>query len=113
MRTPFSNLAGFSVFCIFASVKPGYTYIMSNKNRTTFYIGVTSDLRKRVTSHQSGMGGVFTGRYNCVHLVHFEEFGDIRDAIAREKQLKTWRRQWKIDLIRSVNPEMKDLSGGI
>lgn len=83
---------------------------MSNKNRTTFYVGVTSNIHRRVASHKEGTGGVFTHKYNCFDLMYFEEFGDIRDAIAKEKQLKSWRRQWKIDLIHSVNPEMKDLS---
>ncbi len=91
-------------------MKPGYTYIMSNKNRTTFYIGVTSDIKGRVASHKEGKIDGFTKSYNCFDLVYFEKFDKIIDAIAREKQLKAWRRQWKIDLILSVNPDMEDLS---
>jgi putative endonuclease len=90
-------------------MKKGYVYIMSNKNRTTFYIGVTSNLNKRIADHKNGVGSVFTKRYNLEDLVYYEDFVDILQAIDREKQLKKWHREWKINLIRSVNPEMKDL----
>lgn len=83
---------------------------MSNKNRTTFYIGVTNNLEKRVAQYKSGGGSAFTSRYNLVDLVYFELIPDIEQAIARESQLKRWHRDWKINLIRSVNPNMKDLS---
>ena len=88
--------------------KTGYVYIMSNKHRTTFYIGVTNNIQRRVGEHRAGMSA-FTKRYNLHHLVYYEEITGIRKAIAREKQLKNWHRGWKINLIRSVNPEMKDL----
>ena len=91
-------------------MKTGYTYIMSNKNRTTFYIGVTANLQERVAGHKEGIGSKFTSRYKCFYLVYFEQFLHIEEAIKREKQLKNWHRQWKIDLIHSLNPEMKDLS---
>ena len=94
-------------------MKTGYVYIMSNKKRTSFYIGVTSNLQKRVEQHKSGTGGAFTSSYFCFYLVYYETIPSIVDAIAREKQLKTWHRQWKIDLIRSVNPDMNDLSDTI
>ena len=82
---------------------------MTNKNRTTFYIGVTSNLKNRIADHKNGVGSVFTKRYNLEDLVYYEDFSDILQAIDREKQLKRWHKEWKINLIRSVNPEIKDL----
>ena len=78
--------------------------------RTTFYIGVTNNLALRIEQHRSGSGSVFTRRYNLKYLVYYEVFESIRYAIAREKQLKTWHRDWKIRLIKKLNPEMRDLS---
>jgi putative endonuclease len=89
--------------------KAGYVYILSNKHRTTFYIGVTNNLQRRVIEHRSGTGSKFTSKYNLVDLVYYERIFDIEKAIAREKQLKNWHRDWKLNLIKSVNPEMKDL----
>ncbi len=88
---------------------PGYTYIVTNKYRTVLYIGVTADLSRRSYQHASGTGSVFTSKYNCTDLVWYEYHLRIEDAIAREKQLKNWKRDWKLDLIRSMNPEMKTL----
>jgi putative endonuclease len=82
----------------------------SNKWRTTFYIGVTADLARRVAQHKMGKGSEFTGENKLTDLVYYERIGDIEQAIKREKQLKRWHRDWKINLIKSVNPEMKDLS---
>jgi putative endonuclease len=93
--------------------KQGHVYIMSNKHRTTFYIGVTSDLESRVWQHSNGEGSVFTKKYRCYDLVYYECFPSILDAIDREKQLKNWHRPWKIALIESVNPLMKDLKDEI
>ncbi|MDX1285219.1 MAG: GIY-YIG nuclease family protein [Draconibacterium sp.] len=90
-------------------MKGGYVYIMSNKHRITFYIGVTSDLKNRIADHKNGIGSSFTTKYKLVDLLFFEEFPDIYQAIDREKQLKKWHRLWKINLIKSINPEMKDL----
>ncbi len=90
-------------------LKNGYVYILSNKNRTTFYIGVTNNLEKRVAEHRSGKGSIFTSKYNLVDLVYFELIPDIEQAIKREKQLKRWHRDWKINLIKSINPDMKNL----
>ncbi|RYE03960.1 MAG: GIY-YIG nuclease family protein [Sphingobacteriaceae bacterium] len=89
--------------------KQGHVYIMSNQYRTTFYIGVTSDLEARVWQHSNGEGSVFTKKYKCFDLVYYEHFPFIIDAIDREKQLKNWHRPWKIALIESVNPKMLDL----
>ena len=80
-----------------------YTYIMSSSNNSTLYIGVTNDLERRVAEHKSGSGSVFTRKYHCHKLVYFETFSDIDQAIAREKQLKGWKRERKDALIDSVN----------
>ena len=87
-----------------------YVYIMSNKWRTTLYIGVTSDLERRVLEHKRGEGSSFTSKYNLNDLLYFEEGNSIEDTIAREKQLKAWERKWKMELIKEMNPEFKDLS---
>lgn len=91
-------------------MKPGYVYILSNRYRTTFYIGVTSDLLNRIDQHRYEKGSRFTYTYNCYDLVYFEYFDDIMFAVDREIQLKRWKRQWKINLIRTMNPDMNDLT---
>jgi len=95
------------------NTKTGYVYIMSNMARSTFYTGVTSDLPGRVYQHRNGEIEGFTKRYRLHHLVYYEDAGTLNDAIAREKQLKNWHRDWKINLIKSVNPTMQDLAGEI
>jgi putative endonuclease len=85
---------------------------MSNYNRTVFYTGVTSCLEARILQHRSGTGSKFTAKYKCYYLVYFEPYNHPRLAIDRESQLKNWKRQWKIDLIRKENPDLKDLSEG-
>jgi len=82
-----------------------WVYILTNKPRGTLYIGVTGGLDYRMERHIRGEGSRFTARYKLKLLVYFEEFQYINDAIAREKQLKKWHRQWKIDLIERENPE--------
>lgn len=69
-------------------MKQGVTYIMSNINHTTLYVGVTSDIERRVFEHKTGIGSAFTTKYKCSDLLYFETFGDITHAIARESQLK-------------------------
>ncbi len=86
-----------------------FIYIMSNKSRTTFYVGVTNNLERRVREHKNGNGSVFTSQYMLYDLLYFESIPDIKTAIQREKQLKRWHREWKINLIRTLNPDMKDL----
>ncbi|QIW09294.1 GIY-YIG nuclease family protein [Francisella sp. LA112445] len=86
-----------------------YTYIMTNKLYGTLYIGVTSNLVKRVFEHKNGLVDGFTKKYSIKYLVYFESFEDVRAAIHREKRLKAWLRKWKIDLINSVNPHWHDL----
>ncbi len=75
----------------------------------TLYIGVTSDLVRRIHQHRSGETGGFTARHSVKTLVHFEVFEGIEDAMAREKTLKNWRRQWKVNLIQENNPDWRDL----
>ena len=91
------------------TVKSGYVYIMTNKNNTVLYTGVTSDLQKRVWQHREELVEGFTKRYNAVKLVYYEVCPDMLSAIAREKQLKGGSRQKKVDLINGVNPEWRDL----
>lgn len=76
----------------------------------TLYLGVTNDLERRVYEHKSDLIEGFSKKYQCHKLVYFEEYGDIDQAIEREKQLKNWHRKWKVDLIKTINPQLKDLS---
>ena len=85
-----------------------YVYIMSSKTRR-LYVGVTNDLYRRVLEHREGLIAGFTKRYAVKHLVYFEEYGDIEEAIAREKSMKRWRRKWKLALIETGNPQWRDL----
>ncbi len=82
---------------------------MTNKPRGVLYIGVTADLAARVMQHRSGTGSSFCRKYGLVRLVHSELHDDIVYAIAREKALKAWRRDWKIELVERDNPEWRDL----
>ncbi|MCK8480180.1 GIY-YIG nuclease family protein [Psychroserpens algicola] len=90
-------------------MKSSYIYIMTNTYRTTFYVGVTSDLIKRVTEHQNGISSEFTKKYNLKDVIYFEEFSAIHQAIAREKQIKNWKKEWKLNLIKKKNPGLKTL----
>lgn len=85
---------------------------MTNNNNTVIYIGVTSNLLKRVYQHKTKAYKGFTTKYNCTKLAYFEEFTDINQAITREKQLKSGNRKRKEELIRVLNPEWNDLSEG-
>ena len=87
----------------------GCVYMMSNRHRTVYYVGVTADLIHRVHQHRTGEGSKFTKKYHCTDLLYYEAFGRIEEAIIREKQLKRWRRAWKDELIKQQNPTMKDL----
>jgi len=85
-------------------------YILASQPRGTLYIGVTSDLAKRLWQHREGVTGGFVARYKVHRLVRFEMFGDLEAAILREKQLKRWHRQWKINLVERDNPHWVDLA---
>ena len=85
-----------------------YVYFLTNRCDSVIYIGVTNDLLRRVAEHKLGMGG-FTARYRCTKLVYFEAGDSISDAVAREKQLKNWRRAWKNRLVSESNPGWVDL----
>lgn len=88
-------------------------YIMSNKKRTVLYIGVTSDLEKRIYQHKNKLIKGFSSKYNCTDLVYFEITQDVYSAIGREKELKGWKRVKKDNLILQNNPPIKDLSLGL
>ena len=91
--------------------KVGYIYILTNNNNNVLYIGVTSNLTYRLNQHRTGyFSGSFTCRYNVTKLVYFEKFDNIEIAIAREKQLKGWARQKKINLIAGFNPGWVDIN---
>lgn len=84
-------------------------YILTNKNNTTFYIGVTSNIERRIYEHKNKLVPGFTSKYNLDKLVYTEEFRSILEAIRREKQLKNWHREWKINLIKSTNPNFMEI----
>jgi putative endonuclease len=86
-----------------------WVYILTNKPNGTLYIGVTGGIDDRMERHLNGEGSKFTSKYNLNLLVYFEEFQYINDAIAKEKQLKNWHRQWKINLIEKENPNWINL----
>ena len=89
--------------------RQSFIYILTNKYNNVLYTGVTSDLKKRVWEHREKLVDGFTKRYNVTKLVYYEIFADIRDAIAREKQIKAGSRQKKINLIVEMNSEWRDL----
>ena len=90
-------------------MKNAYVYIMLNYKRSTFYIGVTNDLWRRVSEHVNGFGSKFVMKYKLTDLVYYEHFTDMKYAILREKQLINWHRDWKINLIKKMNPDLLDL----
>lgn len=94
-------------------MKISYVYILTNKNRTTLYIGVTSNLVKRLSEHNEGRGSKFTKKYQLKHLIFYETFEDITDAIKREKQLKGWSRVKKNRIIDKINPDWEFLEGNL
>ena len=87
----------------------GYVYMTASQKRGTIYIGVTNSLARRIPEHKEGKSSTFTSRYGALRLVWYEEFFDMRDAIQREKSLKRWPRQWKIELIEKTNPDWNEL----
>lgn len=87
-----------------------YIYILASQKNGTLYIGVTNDLERRILEHKQKINEGFTSKYDVIRLVYFESFQYINDAILREKRLKKWNRQWKINLIEEENKEWNDLS---
>jgi len=89
-----------------------YVYIMANQSRT-LYVGITNNIKRRVFQHRNGPAEGFTFRYKIAALVYVEMFSDAYSAIAREKQIKHWRREKKLQLIERENPDWRDLSDGL
>jgi len=87
-----------------------YVYILTNYEKTTFYIGVTNDLPNRILEHKNKAKNGLTSNYDLTKLVYFETAESSSRAVEREKQLKKWHREWKIRLIQKTNPDFKDLS---
>ena len=94
---------------IIPDMKPGYTYIMGSSTGT-LYIGVTSHMEVRIRQHKDGTFEGFSKLHHCTRLLYYEGHESISQSIAREKQLKGWRREKKLNLVRSQNPEFKDLA---
>jgi len=86
-----------------------HVYILSNKSNSVLYVGISGNLKNRVWQHKQKLVDGFTKKYNVTKLVYFESSTDVMSAIAREKQIKKWRREKKIRLIESMNPGWKDL----
>ena len=93
-------------------MKKSYVYLLTNKNNTVIYVGVTGNLVKRIYEHKTDTFHGFTSRYNCNKLIYFEEFSYILEAIEREKQIKTGNRRRKEQFVNSVNPNWNDLAKG-
>ena len=93
----------------FGMTPGGWTYILTNKPRGVLYVGVTSDLSARMTQYRTGTGSAFCRKYGLDRLVMVERHATIVEAIAREKALKAWKRQWKVELIEKANPDWEDL----
>jgi putative endonuclease len=90
-------------------MKQYFVYILASKRNSTLYIGITSNLLKRVYEHKNNLIEGFTKKYNVHDLVYYETYNYVHDAITREKNIKKWRRQWKIELIEKSNPKWEDL----
>jgi putative endonuclease len=90
-------------------MKQSYVYILASRRNGTLYVGVTSDLVKRVYEHKQNIIDGFTKKYGVHTLVYYEIHEDVREAIAREKRIKKWNRTWKLRLIEEINPEWRDL----
>ena len=87
-----------------------FVYILCSKRNGTLYIGFTNDIERRMLEHKENSGSQFTSKYQIKKLVYFEEHHDNNEAFKRERQLKRWKRAWKINLIESENPQWDDLS---
>ena len=89
--------------------KSGYVYIMASQRNGTIYLGVTSNLPKRVYEHREGLVDGFTKKHGCKLLVWYESYDDIQEARATELRMKSWNRQWKLKRIERMNPDWRDL----
>ena len=94
-------------------MKRYFVYVLTNNSNEVLYIGVTGNLKRRIYEHQNKLVKGFTEKYNLNKLIYFEETIDVHSAISREKQLKNWHREWKINLINDSNPNWSDLSGNL
>lgn len=92
-----------------AMEKRFWVYMLASKEYGTLYIGVTSDLKKRIWEHKNKIAEGFTEKYDVQNLVWFEEHQNAESAISREKQMKEWKREWKLNRIKDMNPEWRDL----
>lgn len=90
-------------------MKQYYIYITVNKSNEVIYVGVTNDLIKRIYEHKNKIFDGFTKKYNVDKLVYYEIYNDIEEAIKREKQLKNWHREWKLNIVKGINPGFNDL----
>jgi len=101
------------LYCSHGLKMPSFVYILASKRKGTLYVGVTTDLVKRISEHKLGIKSGFPQEHNVKLLVYYETYEDVRDAIAREKVLKKWRRDWKVALIEKDNPWWHDRFGDI
>jgi putative endonuclease len=106
---PAIQRAAYSVLRYEVSCRSYWVYILASKPRGTIYIGVTNGVIFRVEQHRAGKASAFTRKYKVHMLVRYQEFGDVREAIQREKTMKEWPRDWKINLIERTNPHWEDL----
>lgn len=90
--------------------KKGFVYMITYKLKTVIYTGVTNNIYERMHDYKNYNGGYFASKYRCKYLIYYEGHSDISEAIKREKQLKNWHKEWKWNLVKSANPESKDLS---
>lgn len=88
---------------------PAYVYMLASKKNGTLYVGVTNNVARRTWEHRQGTSDSFTRRHDVYRLVWYESHADIREAIAREKAIKKWRRAWKLKRVNEMNPEWRDL----
>ena len=93
--------------------KQYYVYVLTNRTNRVLYIGVTNNLERRIFEHKNKLVEGFTKKYNLDKLIYYEVTNDIETALEREKQLKNWHRDWKINLIKSFNPMWNDLSSNL
>ncbi len=89
---------------------PSYVYIMASQRNGTLYVGVTKNLSRRVYEHKNDVVEGFTQKYRVHQLVYYEFYDDLENAVLREKRMKDWKRQWKLELIEKMNPDWQDLA---